>query len=237
MSLVRVVGAGRAGSAFATALAAAGWQVDGPLGRGDDLAGAAAGVDLLVLATPDAVVADAAAAVEPVGTTVVAHVAGSLGLAALAPHVRRAAIHPLMTLPSGERGVTNLAGGGWFAVAGDPLAQQVVADLGGRSFHVADEDRVLYHAAACVAANHLVALMGQVERLASAAQVPFDAYLELARGALDDVAALGPAAALTGPAARGDDATIAAHLAAIAEDERNAYETMSDLARALAAGP
>ena len=76
-----------------------------------------------------------------------------------------------MTLPDEQRGAEALRGA-WFAVAGDDKILDVVRSLGGRSFTVADERRALYHAAACVAANHLVALMGQVERLADAAGVP-----------------------------------------------------------------
>ena len=57
MPTVRIIGAGRAGTSFARALGAAGWNVAGVLRRGDELAGAAAGVDLLVLATPDAAIA------------------------------------------------------------------------------------------------------------------------------------------------------------------------------------
>ena len=80
-----MIGAGRAGRALALALAQAGWRVGPVLGRDDDVAGAAAAVDLLVIATPDATIARVAAAIEPVETTVVAHLAGSLGLEVLAP--------------------------------------------------------------------------------------------------------------------------------------------------------
>ena len=57
------------------------------------------------------------------------------------------------------------------------------------------------------------------------AGAPFEAYLSLVRGAVDNVAELGPAAALTGPAARGDELTIARHLAAIDPSERDAYRS------------
>ena len=83
MPTLRIVGPGRAGLSLSRALDAAGWRVLPPLGRGDDLSAAAAGTDLLVLATPDGAVADVAAAVDPVDTTVVAHMAGSVGLAPL----------------------------------------------------------------------------------------------------------------------------------------------------------
>lgn len=234
---VRIIGPGRAGGSLAGALWAVGWRVVGELGRGHDVTGAAADVDLLVIATPDASVASVAAAVEPVPSTVVAHVAGSLGLDVLADHPRRAAIHPLVSLPDAEVGAERLRDRAWFAVAGDPLGSEVVAALGGRTIEVADEDRATYHAAACIASNHLVALMGQVDRVAGPVGVPLEAFLALARGSLDNVAALGPAAALTGPAARGDDATLDRHRAALDPSELPAYDAMVAEARRLAGRP
>lgn len=235
---LRVVGPGRAGSSLAAALAAAGWQVLDPVMHGDDVAGAAHGVELLVIATPDAAVAPVAAAVTPVPTTVVAHLAGSLGLDVLATHPRRAALHPLVSLPDAAVGARRLAAGAWFAVAGDPpaalaLVEQVVADLGGRSFTVADADRARYHAAAAIASNHLVALLGQVQRVAAGAGVPLEAYLELVRATLDNVAEMGPHAALTGPVARGDWDTVERHRAALPADELVAYDAMVAAARRL----
>ena len=228
MTRLRTIGPGRAGGSLERALVAAGWQVAPSLGRGDDLRGAAEGVDLVVIATPDAAVAEVAAAVAPRSDVVVAHLSGSLGLAPLAGHDRRAVLHPLVALPDPERGAARLAGA-WFglSVDGDPLAAEVVAALGGRSVLVAEADWPRYHAAAVVAANHLVALLGQVERIAASVGAPLDAYLALARGSVDDVAALGPAAALTGPVRRGDRATVERHLAALPEDERAAYEVLS----------
>lgn len=230
---VRIVGPGRAGTSLARALTDAGWDVGPLLGRGADLAPVAAGVDLLVLATPDDALPAVARAVEPDPSTVVAHLSGARGLDVLAPHPRRAAVHPLVSLPTAELGAQRLVGG-WFAVAGDPLAGEVVRALRGRSFTVDDADRATYHAAAVIASNHLVALLGQVERLAAAVGVPFDAYLDLATDTLANVAELGPAAALTGPAARGDEATLRRHLRALPVDERKAYRGMIDAARRLA---
>jgi predicted short-subunit dehydrogenase-like oxidoreductase (DUF2520 family) len=208
-------------------LSRAGWRVLEPLRRGDDVRGAAAGTDVLLIATPDAAIADVAAAVEPVPGTVVVHRAGSLGLDVLAPHPQRASVHPLVALPDPVIGAQRLAAGGaWFAIAGEPVAKQIVADLDGHAIEVTDENRALYHAAAVIASNHLVALLGQVERVAARAGVPLAAYLDLVRATVDNVAALGPAAALTGPVARGDWATVERHLAALPADERPAYEAM-----------
>lgn len=233
---LRVIGAGRAGRSLATALGRAGWDVVGLLGRGDPVADALADVDLLVIATPDAAIAEVAAAVAPDDRSVVAHLAGSLGLDVLAPHGRVAALHPLVSLPEADLGAQHLAAGAWFAVAGDPIAQRVVADLGGRWFEVADADRATYHAAAAVASNHLVALLGQVERLAEGIGVPFEAYVDLARASLDNAVARGPRSALTGPVARGDWDTVARHLAALDPSERDAYRALAAAARRLVDG-
>lgn len=228
---------GRAGSSFAAALRESGWLVDGVTARDPAInAMAADDVDLVLIATADPVVAEVAAAIVPNPDCVVAHCAGSLGLDVLVPHRRTAAIHPLVSLPNAEVGAQRLQDHAWFATAGDPIADEIVSTLGGTGFVVDDAARVRYHAAACIAANHLVALLGQVERVGASAGVPFAAYLDLARGAVENVAELGPAAALTGPAARGDEATMARHLAAIDPSERPAYEALADQARRLVAG-
>jgi predicted short-subunit dehydrogenase-like oxidoreductase (DUF2520 family) len=175
--------------------------------------------------------------VRPTADAVVAHLSGSLGLEVLSPHRRRAALHPLVSIPDAEVGARRLRGA-WFAVAGEPrgardLVEQVVADLGGRSFVVADADRAAYHAAATIASNHLVALLGQVERVAASAGVPLEAYLDLVRVTLDNVAELGPAGALTGPVARGDWDTVERHRAALDPAELAAYDAMVAEARRL----
>ncbi len=230
---VRVIGPGRAGLSFAAALEKAGWLVADVLGRNDDHAAAAEGVDLLLLAVPDGAIAGVAASVRPVAGCVVAHCAGALGLDVLAPHLRRASFHPLRSLPT----TTSDLWGAWFAVAGDELAGEVVADLDGRLVEVADADRTTYHAAAVMASNHLVALLGSVERVAAEAGVPLDAFLDLVRGTVDNVAVLGPRAALTGPVARGDWTTVARHLDAIPDPERASYEVLSEAAQRLLSVP
>jgi len=235
---IRLIGPGRAGRSLAAALADAGCDVRGVLGRGDDLAGAAAGVDALVLAVPDGALAEVAAAVTPVPETVVLHLSGAAGLEVLAPHPRRASLHPLVPLPTAEIGRVRLRAGTTFAVAGDPLAGRLAAVLGGRVLHVDEDARAAYHAAACIAANHVVALLGQVERVAAAAGLPPDAFRGLTRAAVEDVELLGPARALTGPAARGDDTTIDRHrrsLAEVAPEELDGYDAGVVLARRLAA--
>ena len=236
MRTIRIIGPGRAGRSLARALDEAGWTVLPLLGRGEDLAGAAAGTDALVLAVPDDAIARVAATVRPVPWTAVLHLAGSLAPDVLRPHLRRAALHPLVALPDPETGAARLLSGITFAVAGDPVAREIATALGGTAVQVPDDARAVYHAAASVAANHVVAVLGQVERIARAAGLPLEAFLPLARAAVDDAGRLGPRLALTGPAARGDWETLARHLDAIPEAERAAYRAGVGLALQLTVG-
>jgi predicted short-subunit dehydrogenase-like oxidoreductase (DUF2520 family) len=234
VTTLRLIGPGRAGRSLAAALSDAGCDVREILGRGDDVSGAAKAVDALVIATPDSAVRVVAQAVEPVGSAVVLHMSGALGLDVLEPHSCRASLHPLVPLPSEEVGRVRLRSGITFAVAGDPMATTLAHLLGGWPVAVADEHRAAYHAAACIASNHLVALLGQAERVAASAGIGLDALLGLSRAALEDVSDLGPASALTGPAARGDTATIARHRAVLGPEELAAYDELVTLARRLA---
>lgn len=231
---VAIVGPGRAGGSLAGALGTIGWEV-ALVGRDGDIRRSSAGRDLVVLAVPDASVATVATAVAPDQGAVVAHVSGSLGLAPLSGHPRAAVLHPLVSLPDAEVGARRLREGAWFGLAadGDPLATEVVAQLGGRAITVDEPDWVRYHAAAVIAANHVVGLLGQVERIAASIGAPLAAYLDLAAGAVANTAELGPAAALTGPVRRGDWATVDRHLAALPPGERAGYEAGVDLCRQL----
>ena len=114
--------------------------------------------------------------------------------------------------------------------------------LGGRTVEVPDDNRASYHAAASIAANHLVALIGQVERVAASVGLPLEAFAGLLRAATDDALALGPRRALTGPAARGDWDTVDRHRAALGgmaghRNELTAYDAMVGLARRLSLDP
>ena len=229
----RVVGPGRAGLSFSRALSASGWIDVGVLGRGDDVGDAAADVDVVLIAVPDDAIAEVARSIEP-GSAAVVHLSGAKSLSVLEPHVRRASVHPLVSLPDSETGAARLKAGATFAVAGDPVAQRIVSALEGRPITVVEELRPLYHAAASVAANHLVVLCAQVERLAVAAGVPPEAYWELMASTLGNVATVGATAALTGPASRGDVATIGAHLAAMDREEHELYLALADAAAKLA---
>ena len=243
MTTFRIIGPGRAGRSLLTALDGVGGFISrGALGRRDDVVDAAEGVELLVIATPDDAVAHVAARVRPVATTTVIHLSGSLGLDVLEGHPRRGSLHPLMPLPTPAIGAQRLASGITFAVAGDPLAGRVAEALAGRVVRVEDANRTAYHAAASIAANHLVALVGQVERVADTIGLPLDAFAGLLHAAIDDALVLGPRRALTGPAARGDWETVERHRTALAgmaghRNELAAYDAMVGLARRLSLDP
>ncbi len=226
---ITLVGTGRAGTSFFLALSRVGHVVT--LVHHDEL-DSLNDPELVLLCVPDDALADTARAL-PVGDFVVAHVAGSRGLGELAPHVRVSSMHPLAALPTGELGSERLVGA-TFCVAGDALVVEVVRSLQGRVRRVSDDARTLYHATATVAANHVVALLAQVERLADESGLALEDFLPLVRQALDDVERVGPTDALTGPASRGDVATIDAHLTALPERERASYVALASVAFELA---
>jgi predicted short-subunit dehydrogenase-like oxidoreductase (DUF2520 family) len=221
-----VIGAGRLGHALATALRATGLEVEGPLGRGADPR-----ADVVLLTVPDQEIEAAAAVLTPLNAQFVGHCSGAT---TLQPLVGREAfsLHPLMTVPAGEAGPyesgaaareagATFAGAGC-AIAGSSsealhVAETLATALRMRPVEVADHDRAAYHAAASIAANFLVTLEGAAERLAATAGVPRALLVPLAQAALDNWAATGAEQALTGPVARGDEATIARQRAAIEE--------------------
>ena len=227
---ITLVGAGRAGSSFAAALDLVGHDVR--LLHHDEL-DRVGRRELVVLCVPDDAIAAVARLLAPSRDCVVAHVAGSRSLEVLGAHPRVASMHPLAALPDANVGAQRLVGA-LFAVSGDALVEAVVASLHGRVVRVPDDQRAAYHAAATVAANHLVALMGHVEVLARSAGLRLEDFVPLARQALDDVASLGAARALTGPASRADMTTIDAHLAAIPPAQRSTYVAMANAAFELA---
>jgi predicted short-subunit dehydrogenase-like oxidoreductase (DUF2520 family) len=126
-------------------------------------------------------------------------------------------------------------------IEGDPAAQAAVTALvrrlGGLPFALRGEAKALYHAAAVFSNNFTVVLQGlAMEAWAEAGVAPEVAARlrgTLLEGTAANVAALGPAAALTGPAARGDHAVMTAQAEAIARwhpEAAELYRRMSALA-------
>lgn len=209
---IAVVGPGRLGTALSAALRAAGASVEGPLGR--EQAPTAA---IVLLCVPDAAIADAAAAMP--ATALVGHCSGATPLGGL-----DFSLHPLMTVPQTGAEFTGVPA----AVAGHPIATELAELLGMRPIHVADADRAAYHAAAAMASNFLVILESAAERVAQTAGVDRAALVPLVRATVENWARTGRAA-LTGPVARGDVATLDRHRAALRErtpDLLPLYEAM-----------
>jgi predicted short-subunit dehydrogenase-like oxidoreductase (DUF2520 family) len=227
---ISIVGAGRAGTSFSAALAGCGHDVQ--LVHHDELQ-LISTPDVILLTVPDDFIDVIALQIPQNENQIVAHVAGSRTLSVLGEHPRVASIHPLMALPSGDLGAARLYGA-TYCVAGDEGIREIATALNGRIITLSDEQRTLYHATAVVAANHLVALMGHVKELAEAAGLSLEDFLPLAEQSLRDVKEVGPQDALTGPASRGDMATIDAHLAALPEAERSTYVALANAAFELA---
>ncbi len=156
-------------------------------------------------------------------------------------------LHPLkafprpLPAPAAARGVMFAVDGDAAAVA---LAERLARAWGGVPRRVAEAERPLYHLGATLAAGGVVTLLAAAERIATAAGLPREVlagYLELARGALaaagDELAAGGTFAdAITGPAARGDRATVERQLRDLAAREPGVAELAALVAReALAA--
>jgi predicted short-subunit dehydrogenase-like oxidoreductase (DUF2520 family) len=199
METLVIVGAGRLGRALHRALGATGRAVHGPLRRGEPVP---AGATAVLLCVPDAEIANAAATVPP--GPLVGHCSGATTLDGL-----DFSLHPLMTVT--ERGAD--FAGATCAVAGHPIATELATALHMRPLTVADEDRAAYHAAASLASNYLVTLETAAERL-----FPGDRALlaPLVRATVANWEREG-ARALTGPIARGDEATVARQRAAVQE--------------------
>lgn len=207
---VTIIGRGRMGEALATALDEAGVSVRGPLGRGATAAGAA----IVLLCVPDREIATAAKLI--VGNPVVGHVSASAPLDLLAPH-ERFGLHPLLSVVG--RGAD--FAGATCAIDGSTtralaIARAVAERLKMKPRLIAAEQRALYHAAASAASNFLVTLEGMAERLAAQVGLERAALVPLVRATIDNWAARGAAAALTGPIARGDEETAARQRAAVA---------------------
>jgi predicted short-subunit dehydrogenase-like oxidoreductase (DUF2520 family) len=214
---IALVGPGRLGTALGRALREAGAAVEGPLGRE-----AAPSAPVVLLTVPDASIAQAAATIAP--GPKVGHCSGATTLAPLAGHAAFS-LHPLMTVPATGASFAGVPA----AVAGDPVAAEIAELLGMVPFHVADEDRAAYHAAASIASNLLVILEDAAERVARSAGVERQALVPLVRATVDNWAAHGRAA-LTGPIARGDTATMDRHREALrdrAPDLLEMYEALA----------
>lgn len=213
----------------------------------------AADAELLLLAVPDTelagMVAGLAATDAVRAGTIVVHTSGTTGIGVLAPLTERGclplAIHPAMTFTGTDEDIERLSDSCFGITAADEIgyaiAEALTLEIGAEPFRVEESARTLYHAALCHGGNHLVtviddalaalraALPGNVggSGVADPDGIAERVLGPLVRAALANTLRDGRAA-LTGPVARGDSATLARHLEALAAvdiDLAEAYRT------------
>jgi predicted short-subunit dehydrogenase-like oxidoreductase (DUF2520 family) len=198
---VKVIGAGRVGSAVAARLAERGTE------SRDD-------ADIVLLCVPDSAIRDVAAGLAQRHVRWVAHTSGATPLSALDPHERRFGLHPLQSFTR-TRGPEQLDGAYAAITAETDEAREVGFEfarlLGLQPFALAEEDRALYHAGAAIASNYLVTLHRAAGEIFEEVGAPVDGLRPLMQGVIDN------GFELTGPIARGDWATVDRHLDAIRE--------------------
>jgi predicted short-subunit dehydrogenase-like oxidoreductase (DUF2520 family) len=207
--------------------------------------------DLWLLAVPDGQIAPVAAALaagDSLPAATVFHVSGALSADVLKPLRDKgwkvASAHCLLSFASPPMALEQFAGTPC-ALEGDALAlaelRPLFTRLGAQCFDVRAQDKLLYHAGAVFATNFLPVLQDLAEQLwqHSGMPPPLVQHLRasLLKNCVDNITKLGPQAALTGPAARGDAALVAAQGQAVQRwnpGAGEAYQALSGLAGQLA---
>ncbi len=243
---VAILGPGKVGTAVGHLLRSAGYEIVALASRSAEtcnralpytggrifstFAEAALQARTILITVSDDAIRDVCQAIAPKGLKEkkVIHMSGAGGLDLLEPARLAGAsvgcIHPIQTFAGVDSAIETLPGT-TFGITADPAirdwAVRLVKDLGGRPFFVSPADKPLYHAAACMASNYLVALMNMVEDIYGALGLgrdeSFQAFWPLVRGTIRNIEDQGTLRSLTGPVARGDAGTIEKHLEAFRE--------------------
>ena len=199
---------------------------------------AAAKADVVLLCVPDDALADVCAAHPWRAGQLVVHGAGALGLDVLAPAAKAGAhvgsLHPVMVLHAHDDG-NDVLRGVTCSIDGDETARgwltAFATDLGMRPVHVAPEERVRYHASAALVGGLLSGLLADASSL-------WDGMAGAGPGHM----ALGPmveqagrhcadGSGVMGPVARGDVATIEAHVALLRAEAPHLLDLHAALVR------
>lgn len=208
--------------------------------------------EVWMLAVPDAQVATVArsmaAQLQHMPPAIVFHCSGALDASALEPLAtlgwKVASAHCILSFASAATALDQFPGTPC-ALEGDAAAcatlHTAFTAIGARCFPIHSQDKVLYHAAAVFATNFLPVLQALAEDAWKATGVP-EVLLpslrsSLLANAVANIQRLGPAGALTGPAARGDVAAIARQAQAVTQwdpQAGTAYEALSALALRMA---
>ncbi|GAA4826437.1 Rossmann-like and DUF2520 domain-containing protein [Streptomyces ziwulingensis] len=259
---VGVVGAGRVGPALAASLQLAGHRPVAAAAVSDASRRRAAALlpdvelvtpaevlrraELVLLTVPDDALPGLVTGLAETGAVrpghLLVHTSGRYGTKVLDPALRAGALplalHPAMTFTGTPVDVQRLAGCAFGVTAPQQLrlaAEALVIEMGGEPEWIAEEKRPLYHAALALGANHLVTLVAQSMDLLRAAGVEApDRMLGPLLGAALDNALRSGDAALTGPVARGDAGTVAAHIEELRAHAPGAVAGYLAMARATA---
>jgi predicted short-subunit dehydrogenase-like oxidoreductase (DUF2520 family) len=181
-------------------------------------------------------------AARPVAGAVLLHASGSAEPASLdearAAGYAAGTFHPLLPLADPARAPA-LFHGAFVGVDGDDgaiaVARRLAARLGASTLTIPSGEKARYHAAAVFASNFPAVLAGLAGRLLGESGIDGEpareAVLGLMNAAVANLGEMPPAAALTGPVARGDADTVRRHLAVL-ETDRGAREAYVALSRA-----
>ena len=191
---------------------------------------AARTADILLITTPDGAIAETCREIAEKGGiregAVVLHCSGMLPSTILAAAADGGAkigsMHPLQSFAARQY-ADNPFAGIMMAIEGDAAAieaaRMMAVDLGATPFVIRTDGKTLYHAAAVAASNYLATLMAVAVKLMAASGAPeedaFQILKPLVMGTLGNIETLGATDALTGPIARGDVDTVAAHITAL----------------------
>lgn len=195
-----------------------------------DIAAAGFMADVILITTPDDMIEAACNELAVRGVFgpehYVFHTSGALSTDILATASAKGAkvgcIHPMQAFATIEGAIEELPGS-VFGITADeealPLARQLAIDLGGEPITIRDEDRPIYHAAACAVCNYLVTLVYYGQHLYESLLIPPDAalkaFIPLLKGDIRNIERSGTVMALTGPISRGDVGTVKGHIEAL----------------------
>ena len=188
---------------------------------------AAKPADVIFITTPDDMIHQVCHQIAMDGAfrqgQIVVHTSGAMGLDTLSDANQmgafRASIHPIQSFADIEGALQNIPGSTFGITADENVkdwAIKVVKDLRGVPLVVLEDEKPLYHAAACIASNYVTTLLSHVEEiflsLGLSSEAGRSAFMPLIRGTLANIENRGSALALTGPIVRGDTGTILKHL-------------------------
>jgi len=245
---IAIIGLGKVGTAVGHLLRNAGYEIaavadrsPGAIERGVPYTGgavskdplhAALSADAIFITTPDDLIRPLCDEIAEGGGfgpgKRVVHMSGAGGLdfleSARVSGAQIATIHPLQSFVDIEGVISSIPESAFSITAEGEMrdwAVRVATDLGGIPFFVSDEDKPLYHMAACMASNYLVALMNIVEgiyrQMGMGEKEALRSFWPLVQGTIRNIEEKGTEKSLTGPIARGDIGTIRRHLTVIGE--------------------